>query len=53
MSHSTKNRMKPNTANPCMARSSTAMALNGCRGQEGAQRVGVQRTGAGPPGQEQ
>ena len=33
ISHSTKNRMKPNTARPCMASSSTAMALSGgCRG---------------------
>lgn len=29
MSHSTKNRMKPNTARPCMARSSRAMAVSG------------------------
>lgn len=29
MSHSTKNRMKPNTAKPCMARSSRAMAVRG------------------------
>lgn len=44
MSHRTKNRMKPKTANPCMASSSRAMAVRGgCRDWR-SQRVGIEST---------
>lgn len=51
MSHRTKNRMKPKTANPCMASSRTAMATGG--GNQGGVTQGRERADRPPSGSDQ